>query len=103
VRSGLVLSVGDRARADFVSEIGIVERRVEIRGEAPLAQADSSGLGEVIENRRIADMPLNNRNALALTHSRRECGIWTEERTSVSPISKLPARQYRRERFARYI
>jgi len=67
VRSGLVLSVGDRARVDFVLEIGIVEQRVEVRGEAPLVQADSSGLGEVIENRRITDMPLNSRNALALT------------------------------------
>lgn len=67
VHSGLVLRVGDRARVDFVLEIGVVEQKVEVQGEAPLVQADSSGLGEVIENRRITDMPLNSRNALSLT------------------------------------
>src|SRR6266550_2611170 len=51
VRSGVVLRVGDRARVDFQVEVGVVEQKVEVAGEAPLVQTDSTGLGEVIENR----------------------------------------------------
>jgi hypothetical protein len=63
----VTLQVGERARVDFALQIGIAEQSVEIRGEAPLVQADSSGLGQVIESRRIEELPLNSRNALALT------------------------------------
>ena len=67
VRSGVILRVGDRARLDFTAEVGVIQQKVEVQSEAPLVQADSSGLGEVVENRRITELPLNSRNALALT------------------------------------
>ncbi len=67
VRSGVVLRVGDRARVDFQVEVGVVQQKVEVAGEAPLVQTDSTGLGEVVENRRITELPLNSRNALALS------------------------------------
>lgn len=66
VRSGVLLQVGDRARVDFVLQIGTAEQKVDVVGEAPLVQTDSSGLGQVVENRRINDLPLNGRNVLAL-------------------------------------
>ena len=67
VRTGLQLQVGDRARVDFTLQIGVAEQKVEIVGEAPLVQTDSSGLGQVIENLRISQLPLNGRSALALS------------------------------------
>src|SRR5260370_35508600 len=48
VRSGVILRVGDRARLDFTAEVGVVQQNLEVQSEAPLVQADSSGLGEVV-------------------------------------------------------
>ncbi len=65
-RSGLTLHVGQVARIDFVMELGSVSETVEIRGEAPLLDSETSSLGSVIQNRQIVNMPLNSRNSVAL-------------------------------------
>ncbi len=67
VRSGITLQVNQTARIDMVLEIGEVVETIEVVGEAPLVQADTSTLGEVIERRRVSDLPINGRSALALT------------------------------------
>lgn len=67
VRSGIRLQVNQNARVDLRLEVGQVAESVEVVGEAPLVDAGSATLGSVIENRRIRDLPLNGRNALALT------------------------------------
>jgi len=67
VRSGIILEVGDRARVDLTLQIGLAEQKLDVVGQSPLVQTDSSGLGGVVENRRISDLPLNSRNVLALT------------------------------------
>ncbi len=66
VRDGIVLDVGERPRVDFRLEIGVAEQKVEITAEAPVVDTDTSGLGAVIENRRISELPLNSRQALSL-------------------------------------
>ena len=66
VRSGITLQVNQTARIDIVLEIGEVVETIEVVGEAPLVQADTSTLGEVIERRRVNDLPINGRGALAL-------------------------------------
>ena len=48
-------------------EIGEVVETIEVVGEAPLVQSDTSTLGEVIERRRMVELPINGRGALALT------------------------------------
>jgi hypothetical protein len=67
VRSGITLQVNQNARVNLVLELGQVAETVEVRGEAPLVDTAGATLGEVIENRRVRDLPLNGRNALALT------------------------------------
>ena len=66
IRPGILLQVGDRVRVDFALALGVAEQKIEVLGEAPLVQADASGLGQVIENRRIQELPLNGRSAIAL-------------------------------------
>lgn len=66
VRSGLLLEVGDVARADFTLEIGAVTESIEVVGTAEMLQTESTALGTVIENKRIIDLPLNGRNYLQL-------------------------------------
>ena len=67
VRSGLTLQVNQRAQVDVVLELGQIVETVEVVGAAPLVDTGSATLGQVIENRRVQELPLNGRQALALT------------------------------------
>jgi hypothetical protein len=66
VRSGITLQVDQRAELNFRLDVGDTSEAIEITGEAPLVDTSSATVGKVVENRRIADLPLNGRNALAL-------------------------------------
>ena len=67
VRSGVTLQVGRNAEVNVTLEIGQVTEVVEVVGEAPLVDTNSATIGEVIERKRVSDLPLNGRGALALT------------------------------------
>ena len=66
LRTGLNLQVDEHAEVSFKLEIGALAESVEVMAEAPLVETGSATVGKVIENRRIEDLPLNGRNALAL-------------------------------------
>ena len=66
VRMGINLSVDQRAQVDLQLEIGAVADSIEITTDAPLVDTGSATVGKVIENKRIQELPLNGRNALAL-------------------------------------
>ena len=66
LRSGVVLEVDQKASINLAMEVGQVSERVEVVAEAPLVDANSATVGKVVENRRIQELPLNGRNALAL-------------------------------------
>ncbi len=66
VRGGITLQVDQTARVDFVLQVGQVTETVEVVAEAPLVDANSATVGKVVENRRIQELPLNGRNAMAL-------------------------------------
>lgn len=67
VRTGINLQVGQNAQINIPLDVGQVAETVEIRSEALLVDTGGATLGAVIENRRVRDLPLNGRNALALT------------------------------------
>jgi hypothetical protein len=67
IRSGITLQVNQTAQVDVRLEIGQVADTVEVVGEAPIVNTSNATVGEVIENRRVRDLPLNGRGALALT------------------------------------
>jgi len=67
VRSGVTLQVGQNAQVNVTLDVGQVAETVEVRADAMLVDTGSATLGTVIENRRVRDLPLNGRNALALT------------------------------------
>lgn len=65
-RSGVRLEVGQAARLDFTLDIGTTVESVNVTSDAPLVSLSDATLGRVIENQRIANLPLNGRNALSL-------------------------------------
>ncbi len=66
VRSGITLLVDQHAEINVELQIGGTADAVTVTGEAPLVDTGSSTVGKVIENKRIGELPLNGRNALAL-------------------------------------
>jgi carboxypeptidase family protein len=58
----ITLRVNDRTRLDIRLEIGQVTDRVTVTAEAPLLEVASSSRGQVIETRRITDLPVKHKN-----------------------------------------
>lgn len=62
---GLELSVNDRKTINIPLETGAVSESVTVTAEAPLIQTTPT-VGDVVENRRVVELPLNNRNFMQL-------------------------------------
>src|SRR5579885_2840674 len=60
------LRIGEIARRSITLNVGAVAESVVVEGEAPLAQTESGTVGQVIETKQIADLPLNGRNLVQL-------------------------------------
>jgi hypothetical protein len=66
LRAGVRLATGERVRLDVVLDPGAVTELVTVVQDASLLRTESGGLGQVISNRKIVDIPLNGRNFLSL-------------------------------------
>src|ERR1051326_2828142 len=66
VLSGLTLQVDQTAVVPVVLEPGAVSQTMEVTAAAPVLESQTSSLGQVIENKRIVDLPLNGRNPFQL-------------------------------------
>lgn len=66
LQSGVMLTLDEVARVDFVLELGTVQEAVEVTAQAPLVEPNTSTLGKLVDNRRIAELPLNTRNVYSL-------------------------------------
>src|SRR6266542_1176805 len=59
--TGLVLQVGQEARVDVKLTLGMAAESVQVEATSPLLVTDDASVGQVIENKAIANMPLNGR------------------------------------------
>jgi hypothetical protein len=66
VREDVRVATGETVRLDLRLELGSLTEAVTVRADAPLLRVGTSGLGQVIDNRRIVDLPLNGRSFIAL-------------------------------------
>jgi hypothetical protein len=66
VRQGVVVEVQQDTRVDATLTIGQVSETVEVSSEVPLLQTESGSLGQVIEQRKAGELPLNGRNIFNL-------------------------------------
>jgi hypothetical protein len=65
-QSGVTLTISDVARVDFTLEVGALSETVEVTANTSLVDTNTSAIGKLVDNRRIAELPLNTRNVYAL-------------------------------------
>lgn len=63
----IVLRVNDRVRVDPKLKVGAVTQTVEVTGMPPQVNTTTTSLGDVIDNQRVTELPLNGRNAAQLS------------------------------------
>jgi len=66
VQTGIVLQVNSSPVINPVLDVGQVSEQIEVQANAALVETRSSGVGQVIENQRILELPLNGRNVVEL-------------------------------------
>jgi len=66
VRTPIVVEVQQSTRVDAALQVGEVSQIVEVTSQTPLLQTESSSLGQVVEQRKADELPLNGRNIFNL-------------------------------------
>ena len=65
-RDGIRVATGETVRLDVKLEIGGVSDAVTVTADASLLRSETSGLGQVIDGRKIEGLPLNGRSFITL-------------------------------------
>jgi len=66
VQSGIVLQVGSNPVINIVLQVGQLSDEVEVQANAALVETRSTAVGQVMENVRILELPLNGRQVTDL-------------------------------------
>jgi hypothetical protein len=61
-QTGIVLQVGANPVINIAMAVGAVEETVTVQASALLVETRNLGVGQVMDNKRILDLPLNGRN-----------------------------------------
>ncbi len=94
-KQNLRLDVGQVARVDFALELGTVAETIEVAAAAALINTETTTVGQVIDNKRIVELPLNGRNYLELAQLTVGVGPAPGARTAgEGNFSTLGARSY---------
>src|SRR5579872_1526983 len=62
VQTGIVLQVATNPNIDVQLKAGAVTEQVSVQANAAMVETQATGVGNVMENQRILDLPLNGRN-----------------------------------------
>ena len=66
IREGVQLTAADTATVNLTLSVGDVKQAVEITASAPLLETQNADVSQLIDNRRIIDLPLNGRTFTSL-------------------------------------
>jgi Carboxypeptidase regulatory-like domain len=66
VQTGIILQVGSAVNINVEMRLGQVSQHVQVSANARMVQTQSTSISQVIEQRRVIDLPLNGRNATEL-------------------------------------
>jgi hypothetical protein len=66
IQSGIVLQVGNNVQVNVALEVGAVSQELKVTADAAMVETQDTSISEVIDQRRIIDLPLNGRQATDL-------------------------------------
>lgn len=66
VRDGIELRVGERLNIDLPMQMGNVSEKLTVVAEAPLLETASSNMGQIVDRRRILELPVAHGNPYLL-------------------------------------
>jgi carboxypeptidase family protein len=66
-RQKVEIRVGDRLQIDLRLEVGNVSETVSVTAEAPILETNTASAGQVIDQRRISELPLSDGNPFVLS------------------------------------
>jgi Carboxypeptidase regulatory-like domain len=62
IQTGIVLQVNSNPVINVVLQIGQVSETLEVQADVAMVETRSTGVGQVIDNQRVVELPLNGRN-----------------------------------------
>lgn len=65
-RKNLEVRINDRLEVDLALSVGDVAETISVTAETPLLETSSASLGQVIDSRRVAELPIAHGNPFAL-------------------------------------
>ncbi|MEK7405610.1 MAG: TonB-dependent receptor [Acidobacteriota bacterium] len=65
-RQGIEIRINDRVELNLTLEVGAATERIEVVGETPLLQTATASMGQVVDHRRISELPLLHGNPMAV-------------------------------------
>ena len=66
-QTGILVRLADRATLNIVLQVGQTSERVLVTANAPLIETANASLGQVVDNRRISELPLKDGNPIMLS------------------------------------
>ena len=66
-RKGVLLQANENLTVNFAIELGAISETVTVSGESPTVDITSSALSEVVDSKRIVELPLQGRDAAKLS------------------------------------
>ena len=66
VQDGIVLQVSSNPQINVTLAIGAVSEQVTVTANATMVESHSTGIGQVVDNQRVIELPLNGRQATEL-------------------------------------
>ncbi len=66
-RTGVLLQANQNLTINFSIELGTLAETVTVSGESPTVDVSSAALSEVVDSKRIVELPLNGRDAATLS------------------------------------
>jgi hypothetical protein len=68
VQSGLIIQVDSNPSIEVILKVGQVSEQVQVEAAAAMVETHSTGVGQVVDQQRVVDLPLNGRNATELIY-----------------------------------
>jgi hypothetical protein len=66
VQSGIILQVASNPTIDITLKVGTVTQEIVVQADAAMVETQNTSVGQVIDQQRVVDLPLNGRNVTDL-------------------------------------